>query len=147
MISKVFSHISDSVRYWAWCHMAWNIPLASWDQLSLLCPHPTSLSRPVCALSQQEKLNSPWLVQTLLRNNWKRHCGISIILILNPKHSTAPIVLGTKWTQSQLKSGQQESLPIQRQFLLCTVSASNGYQSSRRRRVGAIASSYGAIFL
>lgn len=72
--------------------MAWNIPLASWDQLSLLCPHP------VYALSQRRNQAVPDGANTAQKQletaEWYQHYS-------DPKHCTAAVVLGTKLTQSQ----------------------------------------------
>ena len=47
--------------YWAWCHMVWNIPLASLGQLSWLCPIPASRAPPAFLLAGHKKLKNPWL--------------------------------------------------------------------------------------
>ena len=71
--------------------MVWNIPLASLGQLSWLCPLPASCAPPASSLKgQYEKLKSPWLSVSTAQQQLKRQCVISILLILNPKHSTTP---------------------------------------------------------
>jgi len=62
VIMWVFSHLQESrAQLWVmvtWedkpCHsghhMAWNILLVSWDQLSRLCPLPASCAAPACSL-------------------------------------------------------------------------------------------------
>ena len=45
--------------YWAWHHVVWNIPSASWGQLPWLCPLPTSCAPPAFLLAGHEKLKNP----------------------------------------------------------------------------------------
>lgn len=65
-------------------YIVWNVPLASWSQLSCLCPLPSLLTG-----RAREAEKSFYLAEALLSNNWKHQCVTNIIPILNPKHSTA----------------------------------------------------------
>jgi len=73
----------------AWCHMVWNIPLASWRQLSWLWPLPAACASAASPLAGQcEKLRSPWLSVSTAQQHLNHQCVINIILIPNPKQST-----------------------------------------------------------
>lgn len=64
--------------YCAWHHTVLNIPLASFGQLSWLCPHPAS-----CAPSTVWELEKSVTTQLQLKYQW-------IIDIINPNHRTIP---------------------------------------------------------
>ena len=69
------------------CHMVWNIPLASWDQLSWLCSLlPWLLVHPAEHGELKKSLTSTSTTQQQLRHQRVTN----ITLILNPKHSTVP---------------------------------------------------------
>lgn len=66
----------------AWCHLVWNIPLASVAQLSWFCPHPSPCA-PAALLTGrtvQETEKLPRLCAVLLSNNWNT-------AVLSPKAS------------------------------------------------------------
>ena len=56
-----------------------------------LCPLPAPAAPPACPLAwQREKLKSPGLSVSTALQQLKHQCGINIILVLIPKHSTVP---------------------------------------------------------
>lgn len=70
-------------------YIVWDIPLASWGQLSWLCPLAAPCAPPACSLSgQQEGLKTSRLCVSAALQQQKRQCVINIGLITNPKHST-----------------------------------------------------------
>ena len=42
--------LPPALHCWAWRHVAWDIPLVNWGQLSQPCPLPTSWAPPACSL-------------------------------------------------------------------------------------------------
>ena len=84
---RVLYHTYISLMtYWAWRYMIWNIPLASLDPLSWLCPLPSRLLVPSRAWEAGKPLTSTSTAQ----QQPKHRCVISIVFILSPKHSTRP---------------------------------------------------------
>jgi len=80
-----------------WCHMTWNIPLSSLSQLSSFCSLPAPWA--LC-------WEWPWLCTALFSRNYKHQCVISIVFLLEPKHSILPDTL-KKIIPSQLKIKQK----------------------------------------
>ena len=69
----------------AWCH------IVSLGHLSCLCPLPAFCAPPAFSLAgYHEKLKRPWLSVSTALQQVEHQCVFSIILILNPKHTTMP---------------------------------------------------------
>lgn len=78
----------QSCYCWAWHRRVWAISLASWGQLSWLCPFPAPCSSPApCWQGSGSCWQNPWLFMSAAQQQLKHQCAIIIILIENPKHS------------------------------------------------------------
>lgn len=74
---------------WAQCHMAQNIHLISWGQLSQLCPYSTSCSPPSYLLGAQSgKKKSALTLCVHCSAIAKTSVCYQHCLVANPKHST-----------------------------------------------------------
>lgn len=72
-----------------WHHMAWNIPLIRWGQLSPLSPLSASCPSPVYLLGGGvRKRESVEPVPALPQQHSKHWCVISLVFVTNPNHST-----------------------------------------------------------
>ena len=88
-----------------WCHMLWNIPLASLDQLCWFCPSSCAPSTPSLA-GQCEKLKCPQL---------RKHCSATATPLcyqrcFSPKSKDGIIPAAMKKTLSLLKPEQVKNL-------------------------------------
>jgi len=90
-----------------WCHMGWNIPLASLGQLSWF----RSLLEPPQPPHWQDRMGS-WNILGSVQNcsaTSKQQCVINIVFLLKPKHSIIPDSMKGKSTVPQLNPGQDSS--------------------------------------
>ena len=93
-----------------WCPVVWNIPLASWSQLSCFCslPAPWAL-----------RCEWPWLCTALLISNCKHQSVINGVLLLELKHSIIPDTLKKKSTPAETNT-----------LVKWTVSTTSGFRVS-----------------
>lgn len=83
---------------WAYCYMAWNIPLFRLVQLSQLCPLPTSCSLLAyclrCRVGNWASLDAMQTCANTVQHSNILPVTVNTILVINSKHST--IQAGTK---------------------------------------------------
>lgn len=77
-VSKQQATASPQFFCSAWCHVVWNIPLATWGPLSQLYPFPAYFSPQASSLMGWENGRAVDLVWALLNNDY----NISVLSVL-----------------------------------------------------------------
>ena len=98
-MSPLFLLLHPAFYCWAWCHMAWDMPLLSWGLLCWLCPLPASCAPPApWPVGWGEKQKRHWLCVSTAQQWLKYPWIINTVFSTYPKHS--PILATMKKTNS-----------------------------------------------